>query len=161
MLASCLDLSIMVVPGSASRRCMCCSCSEQRNLVHLIVSLCLHLLSLLKRLPYVCHLSESCLLLHQISSFSFISLFFSISLSNRQQNNANWKWKKSYRLWFGMRRSEILFPALSQASCGTLCKLLSLTLNSFTLRQWATALCNECSLLTTIVMGALSCNFGI
>lgn len=76
MLASCLDLSVTIVPGSASKICVFCRCSEQHNLVHLIVSLCLHFLSLPKCLPYVCYLSESCLLLlHQVSSFSSVSFF--------------------------------------------------------------------------------------
>lgn len=151
-----------VVPGSACRCCMCCSCSEQHNFVHLIVPLCLHLLSLPKCLPYLCLCSESCLLIwHQVSSFSFVSCFSLSACQIIRKNNANQKWNKPYRLWFRMRRSEIPFPALSQASGGTLCKLLFLTLNWFTLRQWATALCNEYSLLTMIVMGALSCNSGI
>lgn len=136
MLASCLDLSVAVVPGSASRHCMYCSCSEQHNLVHLVVSLCLHFLSLPKHLPYVCHLSESCLLLlHQVSSFSFVSLFSLSACQIISKIMQIGNEKSLTGLWFGMRRSEIPFPALSQTSCGTSCKLLYLTLNSFTLRQ--------------------------
>lgn len=152
MLASCLDFSVTIVQGSASKICMFCRRTEQHNLVHLIVSLCLHFLSLPKCLPYVVIFLKAAFFCYTKFLLFHLYPYFLHRLSDHQRNNAHQKWKKSYRLWFGMRRSEIPFPALSQASCGTFCKLLYLTLNLFTLRQWVTALCNEYSLLTKIVM---------
>lgn len=151
MLASCLELSITVMPGSASRSCRCFGVLSTWfgafnciivSIFFLILNVLLMCVTFLK--PTFFYYIKF-LLFH--SSFSFLHQPVKSSAKQcKSEMKRMWVWgfQLCYRNLVGLA-AQVTFP-YSELS---------------TLRQWATALCNEYSLLQVIVMGALFCNFAV